>query len=124
MSGLETGRINIAARAVGVGQAAWEEALEHARRAGEAPPALASMAARLAAARLLASWAAGIKDRQERCDLEAGLAKLWAAETAPWLAVETMRPQGGTAALAASAGERLYRGPPPEIIGRGTQAIQ
>ncbi len=124
MSGLETGRINIAARAVGVGQAAWEEALEHARRAGEAPPALASMAARLAAARLLASWAAGIKDRQERCDLEAGMAKLWATETAQWLAVETMRLQGETAALATSAVERLYRDTPLMIIGEGTNEIQ
>jgi alkylation response protein AidB-like acyl-CoA dehydrogenase len=124
MSGLETGRINIAARAVGVGQAAWEAALEHARRAGEAPPALASMAARLDAARLLTSWAAGMKDRRERCDLEAGMAKLWATETAQGLAVETMRLQGETAALATSAVERLYRDTPLMIIGEGTNEIQ
>src|SRR3989442_3307269 len=124
MSGLETGRINIGARAVGVGQAAGEEALEPGRGRGEALPALASRAARLAAARLLASWAAGIKDRQERCDLEAGMAKLWATETAQWLAVETMRLQGETAALATSAVERLYRDTPLMIIGEGTNEIQ
>src|SRR5438132_11012438 len=82
MSGLETGRINIAARAVGVAQAAYDDTLAHLAGApAEPPPALADMATRLDAARLLTYWAAAMKDRAERCDLEAGMAKLFASET-------------------------------------------
>src|SRR5437660_1044818 len=84
MSGLEAGRINIAARAVGVAQAALEETA--ARRAGA--PRLDDMAARVDAARLLTYWAAGMKDRAERCDLEAGMAKLFASETAHEVALD------------------------------------
>src|SRR6266446_9822533 len=87
MSGLETGRINIAARAVGVAQAAYDDTLVHLAGApAEPPPALADMATRLDAARLLTYWAAAMKDRAERCDLEAGMAKLFASETAQELA--------------------------------------
>src|SRR6266850_2058463 len=69
MSGLEAGRINIAARCVGVAQAAWEAALVRARAAGgQAPAALADMATRVEGARLITYWAAGMKDRRERCD--------------------------------------------------------
>jgi len=82
MSGLETGRINIAARAVGVAQAAYEDARAAVAGAAAPPPALADMAAGVGAARLLTYWAAGMKDRRERCDLEAGMAKLYASETA------------------------------------------
>src|SRR6266853_6925217 len=91
MSGLETGRINIAARAVGVAQAALDEATRHESGAAERQPALADIATRVEAARLLTYWAAGMKDRSERCDLEAGMAKLYASETAKDVAVETMR---------------------------------
>ena len=66
MSGLETGRINIAARCVGVAQAAYEAALDHASRRGETPAALADLATGVEAARLITYWAAGMKDRQER----------------------------------------------------------
>lgn len=124
MSGLETGRINIAARAVGVSQAAWEATLASARHEPAPPAALADMAARLAAARLVTAWAAGMKDRSERCDLEAGMAKLYASETAQQLAEEAMRLGGESAALASSAVERLYRDTPLMIIGEGTNEIQ
>ncbi len=155
MSGLETGRINIAARAVGVGQAALECALARhvAGRVGLAagsgpagspatgipagprdvqlgsaadapPPGLADMAARLEAARLITYWAAGMKDRAERCDLEAGMAKLWASETAQRLAEEALRIGGEMAAHTAALEERLYRDTPLMIIGEGTNEIQ
>jgi alkylation response protein AidB-like acyl-CoA dehydrogenase len=125
MGGLEAGRINIAARAVGVAQAAYDDTLAHvtAGRA-EPPPALADMAAKLRAARLLTSWAAGMKDRGERCDLEAGMAKLFASESAQDVAVEALRLHGGAGALAALNVERYYRDTPLMIIGEGTNEIQ
>jgi alkylation response protein AidB-like acyl-CoA dehydrogenase len=125
MSGLETGRINIAARAVGVAQTAFACAQSRARCGEDAsPPALADMAARLQSARLLTDWAAGMKDRAERCDLEAGMAKLWASETAQRLAEEALRLGGEAATRAASVEERLYRDTPLMIIGEGTNEIQ
>src|SRR5947207_13199824 len=71
MSGLETGRINIAARCVGVAQAAYEAVLEHAGASAAPPPALADLATRVEASRLITYWAAGMKDRRERCHPEA-----------------------------------------------------
>ena len=125
MSGLEAGRINIAARAIGVAQAAWEEAVAHARAVGgDADPRLADMAGRLRGARLLTYWAAGMKDRGERCDLEAGMAKLHASETAQVLAEDAMRVIGERAVLASSNVERHYRDTPLMIIGEGTNEIQ
>jgi alkylation response protein AidB-like acyl-CoA dehydrogenase len=126
MSGLEAGRINIAARAVGVGQAAMDEALRHAR-AGDADrhaAALADMATKLTGARLLTYWAAGMKDRGERCDLEAGMAKLAASETAQELAETGMRVHGEAGQLTTLSAERLYRDTPLMIIGEGTNEIQ
>jgi alkylation response protein AidB-like acyl-CoA dehydrogenase len=123
MSGLEAGRINIAARAVGVAQAAWEAALAHAR-AGAADPRLADMAGRLHGARLLTYWAAGMKDRSERCDLEAGMAKLHASEAAQIVAEDAMRVLGERAVLASGPAERYYRDTPLMIIGEGTNEIQ
>ena len=123
MSGLETGRINIAARAVGVAQAA----LEHATQAvtdGEAPAALGDVAARVESARLVTHWAAGMKDRSERCDLEAGMAKLYASEAAQEAAVAAMRIAGPASQLAELGFERLYRDTPLMIIGEGTNEIQ
>src|SRR3989454_3120581 len=117
MSGLEAGRINIAARAVGVAQAAFEEAA--ARGAGA--PRLDDMAARVEAARLLTHWAAGMKDRAERCGLEAGMAKLFASETAHEVALDAVRLCGTSTALAI---ERCYRDTPLMIIGEGTNEIQ
>ena len=125
MSGLETGRINIAARAVGVAQSALEHATRAAFAAGSEPPAaLGDIAARVEAARLLTYWAAGMKDRSERCDLEAGMAKLYASEAAQEAAVGAMRIAGPASQLAALPFERLYRDTPLMIIGEGTNEIQ
>jgi alkylation response protein AidB-like acyl-CoA dehydrogenase len=117
MSGLEAGRINIAARAVGVARAALDEASTRASGA----PQLEDMAARVDAARLLTYWAAGMKDRAERCDLEAGMAKLFASETAHEVALDAVRLCGTSTALAI---ERCYRDTPLMIIGEGTNEIQ
>ena len=128
MSGLETGRVNIAARAVGVAQAALEDALARtrARRPRRSPPApvLADMATRVAGARLLTRWAATMKDRGERCDLEAGMAKLYASEAAQQVAVDALRLHGADGQLAAVPAERHYRDTPLMIIGEGTNEIQ
>src|SRR5438552_3020287 len=89
------------------------------RRAGA--PRLDDMAARVDAARLLTYWAAGMKDRAERCDLEAGMAKLFASETAHEVALDAVRLCGTSTALAI---ERCYRDTPLMIIGEGTNEIQ
>jgi alkylation response protein AidB-like acyl-CoA dehydrogenase len=124
MSGLETGRINIAARCVGVAQAALEDALGHARAGGTAPAVLADLATGVEAARLVTYWAAGMKDRRERCDLEAGMAKLFASETAQAVAVAALRAHGEAGILTRHTLERHYRDTPLMIIGEGTNEIQ
>jgi alkylation response protein AidB-like acyl-CoA dehydrogenase len=124
MSGLEAGRINIAARCVGVAQAALEDALDHVRARGAAPAALADLATGVEAARLITYWAAGMKDRRERCDLEAGMAKLFASETAHEVAVGALRVHGEAGVLARHTVERHYRDTPLMIIGEGTNEIQ
>src|SRR5206468_9247768 len=123
--GLEAGRINIAARAVGVARAAYDDTVSHlAARGEDAPPALADMATKLRAARLLTTWAAATKDRGERCDLEAGMAKLFASESAQEIAVEALRLHEEGGCLAALNVERYYRDTPLMIIGEGTNEIQ
>jgi alkylation response protein AidB-like acyl-CoA dehydrogenase len=117
MSGLEAGRINIAARAVGVARAALDEATARVPDS----PRLGDMTARVDAARLLTYWAAGMKDRAERCDLEAGMAKLFASETAHRVALDAVRLCGTSTALTI---ERCYRDTPLMIIGEGTNEIQ
>ena len=125
MAGLETGRINIAARAVGVARSALEHATRAAASTRDAPPAgLGDIAARVEAARLVTYWAAGMKDRGERCDLEAGMAKLYASEAAQEAAVAAMRIAGPASQLADLGVERLYRDTPLMIIGEGTNEIQ
>ena len=124
LSGLEAGRINIAARAVGVAQAALEEAGRAALRLPEAPPALATIALRVEGARLLTYWAAGMKDRGERCDLEAGMAKLYASESAQEAAIDALRILGRPGVATSGAAERLYRDTPLMVIGEGTNEIQ
>src|ERR1700675_807504 len=124
MSGLETGRINIAARAVGVAQAALEETARGAHGAAEPPAALASIAIRVDGARLLTYWAAGMKDRGERCDLEAGMAKLYASESAQEAAADAIRILGGPGQATTGVVERLFRDTPLMMIGEGTNEIQ
>src|SRR6266511_1251037 len=95
MSGLEAGRINIAARSVGVARSALDEATRAADPEAPPPSELAAIAIRVDGSRLLTYWAAGMKNRGERCYLEAGMAKLFASESAQDAAVDAMRILGG-----------------------------
>jgi alkylation response protein AidB-like acyl-CoA dehydrogenase len=134
MSGLEVGRINIAARAVGVAQAAFDQAIKYSQqRETFGKPIcehqaiqlkLADMATKLEAARLLTYRAAEKKDRGERCDVEAGMAKLFASETCLEVATEAMRILGGYGYTAEFPVERYFRDAPLMIIGEGTNEIQ
>lgn len=134
LSGLEVGRINIAARAVGVAQAAFEQAIRYAqqRQAFGKPIAehqaiqlkLADMATKIEAARLLVRHAAALKDRGDRCDVEAGMAKLFASETCQEVALEAMRVLGGYGYTQEFPVERYYRDAPLMMIGEGTNEIQ
>ena len=134
MSGLEGGRINVAARAVGVATAAFEAAIEYAqrRKAFGVPIAqhqaiqikLADMATKVQAARLLTYDAAAKKDAGERVDLEAGMAKLFASEVCGEVALEAMRVHGGYGYIKDYPVERYYRDAPLMIIGEGTNEIQ
>ena len=134
LSALEVGRINIAARAVGVARAAFEQAIRYAqqRETFGKPIAqhqsiqnkLADMATSITAARLLAEYAADLKDSGARCDVEAGMAKLFASETAFEVASEAMRVHGGVGYTTDLPIERYYRDAPLMIIGEGTNEIQ
>ncbi len=131
---LEVGRINIAARAVGVARAAFDAALVYAdqrqtfgKPIGEHQAIalkLADMATRLEAARLLTRNAAERKAAGLRCDVEAGMAKLFASETALDLATESMRIHGGVGYTTDLPVERYYRDAPLMVIGEGTNEIQ
>ena len=134
MGGLEVGRINVAARAVGVAQAAFEEAIRYAQqRETFGKPIcehqaiqlkLADMATKIEASRLLVRQASEKKDRGERCDLEAGMAKLFASEACEDVALEAMRVLGGYGYTQEFPVERFYRDAPLMIIGEGTSEIQ
>jgi len=134
MAGLEVGRVNIAARAVGVAQAALEAALKYSQeRETFGQPIcehqaiqlkLADMATKIEAARLLTRSAAAKKDRGERSDVEAGMAKLFASETCHEVALEAMRIHGGYGYSQEFPVERYYRDAPLMIIGEGTNEIQ
>ena len=133
MSGLETGRINVAARAVGVAQAAFEAAIKYSqqRESFGKPIAdhqaiqlkLADMATKIRAARLLVYDAAAKKDSGERVDLESGMAKLFASEVCGEVAMEAMRVHGGYGFIKESPVERYYRDAPLMIIGEGTNEV-
>ena len=133
MSGLETGRINVAARAVGVAQAAFQAAIHYAqqRETFGVPISqhqaiqlkLADMATKIQAARLLTYDAAAKKDRGERVDLESGMAKLFASEACLEVAMEAMRIHGGYGYIKDSPVERYYRDAPLMIIGEGTNEV-
>jgi len=134
MSALEVGRINVAARAVGVGQAAFENALRYSQqRTTFGKPIcehqavqllLADMGTRVEAARLMVQSAAEKKDAGERCDVEAGMAKLFASEACVKVTLDAMRVLGGYGYTAEFPVERFYRDAPLMIIGEGTSEIQ
>jgi alkylation response protein AidB-like acyl-CoA dehydrogenase len=134
MKGLEIGRIQVAARAVGVAQAAFDDALRYAQqRESFGVPIwkhqqvggyLADMATRLTAARQLVRYAAERYDAGERCDMEAGMAKLFASETAMEIALNAVRVHGGYGYSTEYDVERYFRDAPLMIVGEGTNEIQ
>jgi alkylation response protein AidB-like acyl-CoA dehydrogenase len=134
LSGLELGRINVASRGVGIAQAALDESVRYAqlRKTFGVPIAqhqaiqlkLADMATRTEAARLLVRRAAELYDTGARCDMEAGMAKLFATEAAMENAAEAMRVHGGYGYSKEFPIERLYRDAPLLVIGEGTNELQ
>ena len=132
--GLEVGRVNVAARGVGIAQRALELALRYSqeRKTFGKPIAahqaiqfkLADMATQVDAARLLTIRAARLKDAGERSDLEAGMAKLFASETGKEVVEECFRIHGGYGYSKEYEIERLYRDAPLLLIGEGTSEIQ
>ena len=134
MKGLEIGRVQVAARAVGVAQAAFDDALRYAQqRESFGVPIwkhqavggyLADMATRLTAARQLVRYAAERYDAGERCDMEAGMAKLFASEAAMEIALSAVRIHGGYGYSTEFDVERYFRDAPLMIVGEGTNEIQ
>jgi alkylation response protein AidB-like acyl-CoA dehydrogenase len=134
LAALEVGRINIAARAVGVARAAFDASIRYAqqRHTFGVPIAehqaiqlkLADMATKLEAARLLTRHAAERRSAGERTDVEAGMAKLFASEAAFEIATDAMRIHGGMGYTTELPVERYYRDAPLMIIGEGTNEIQ
>ncbi|MFE3449000.1 acyl-CoA dehydrogenase family protein [Nonomuraea sp. NPDC059194] len=133
LSGLESGRLNVAARALGIAQAAYDAALAYSqeRTAFGQPIAefqaiqlkLADMATEIQAARLLTYWAASRADSGERVDMEAGMAKYFASEVAIKASLESMRIHGGYGYSQEFVVERLYRDAPLMAIGEGTNDV-
>lgn len=133
LSGLEIGRINIAARSVGIAQEAYRQALEYAKQRKAFGKTisefqaiqlkLAEMATRVQAARLLTWWAASQADSGKRVDLEAGMAKYFASEAAIANSLDSMRVHGGMGYSRELDIERLYRDAPLMSIGEGTNEI-
>ncbi len=134
MKGLEIGRIQVASRALGVGQAAFDDALRYAQeRKSFGKPIwqhqsisnyLADMATKLTAARQLVLYAAERFDSGSRCDMEAGMAKLFASEIAMEIALNAVRIHGGYGYSTEYDVERYYRDAPLMIVGEGTNEIQ
>ena len=134
MSALEVGRINIAARGVGMARAAFEDSIRYAQQREQfgQPIAnfqaiqikLADMATQIEAARLLTYQAAAKKNRGERCDLEAGMAKLFASEICEKAASEGIQIHGGYGYTEDFAVERYYRDAKLLSVGEGTNEIQ
>ena len=134
LSGLEVGRVNIAARSVGIAQAAFDAAFQYSqdRHAFGQPISdfqaiqlkLADMATEIAAARLLTYWAAASVDQGRRSDVAAGMAKYLASEVAIRTSLEAMRVHGGYGYSTEYDVERYYRDAPLMAIGEGTNDIQ
>jgi alkylation response protein AidB-like acyl-CoA dehydrogenase len=134
MKGLETGRIQVASRALGVATAALEDALKYAQeRESFGQPIwkhqsvgnyLADMATKLTAARQLTRYAAERYDSGQRCDMEAGMAKLFASEVAMEIALNAVRIHGGYGYSTEFDVERYFRDAPLMIVGEGTNEIQ
>ena len=134
LGGLELGRINVAARGLGVAQAALDEAVAYSqvRKTFGKPICehqaiqlkLGEMATRTQAARLLVYAAAEAFDRGERCDMEAGMAKYFATEAGAENSLEAMRIFGGYGYSKEYNVERLYRDAPLLLIGEGTNELQ
>ena len=134
MKGLETGRIQVACRALGVATAALEDSLAYAQqRESFGQPIwkhqsignyLADMATKLTAARQLTWHAAQMYDSSERCDMEAGMAKLYASEVAMEIALSAVRIHGGYGYSTEYDVERYFRDAPLMIVGEGTNEIQ
>lgn len=134
MKGLETGRIQVAARSLGVAAAALEDSLEYAQqRETFGKPIwkhqsignyLAEMATKLTAARQLTRFAAEKFESGERCDMEAGMAKLFASEVAMEIALDAVRIHGGYGYSTEYNVERYFRDAPLMIVGEGTNEIQ
>jgi alkylation response protein AidB-like acyl-CoA dehydrogenase len=134
MKGLETGRIQVAARALGVAAAALDDALAYAQqRESFGQPIwkhqaignyLADMATKLTAARQLTSYAAERYDSGQRADMEAGMAKLFASEVAMEIALNAVRIHGGYGYSTEYDVERYFRDAPLMIVGEGTNEIQ
>ncbi|MEU6354375.1 acyl-CoA dehydrogenase family protein [Streptomyces sp. NPDC047072] len=134
MKGLETGRLQVAARALGVGRAALEDSLRYAQeretfgkpiwRHQAVGTYLADMATKLTAARQLTLYAAREADAGRRVDMEAGMAKLFASETAMEIALNAVRIHGGYGYSTEFDVERYFRDAPLMIVGEGTNEIQ
>jgi alkylation response protein AidB-like acyl-CoA dehydrogenase len=134
MRGLEVGRLQVAARALGVGRAALEDSLRYAQqRESFGKPIwrhqsvgnyLADMATTLTAARQLTLYAARRYEAGERADLEAGMAKLYASEAAMEIALNAVRVHGGYGYSTEFDVERYFRDAPLMIVGEGTNEIQ
>jgi alkylation response protein AidB-like acyl-CoA dehydrogenase len=134
LDGIEVGRVNVSARAVGLATRAFEEAIKYAqdRKTFGKPIAqhqmiqekLADMGTKLEAARLMMLSAAKKKSAGERSDLEAGMAKYFCSETCHEIVTEALRVHGGYGYSAEYPIERLYRDAPFLLIGEGTSEIQ
>lgn len=134
MKGLETGRIQVASRALGVGRAAFDDAFRYAQeRESFGKPLwrhqsignyLADMSTKLTASRQLILHAAEKAEAGLRCDMEAGMAKLFASETAMEIALDAIRVHGGYGYSTEFDVERYFRDAPLMIVGEGTNEIQ
>ena len=134
MKGLETGRIQVAARALGVGRAAFDDALRYAQdRESFGKPIwqhqsignyLADMGTKLTAAQQLILFAAEKFEAGQRCDMEAGMAKLFASEVGMEVALNAVRIHGGYGYSTEFDVERYFRDAPLMIVGEGTNEIQ